>query len=775
MAVNALGPTLAGGSELYDESGYGLMFLPDVNNDELQRNGKAPVFYWVPRTLRLARQDMSESKPFLFNMLKFAGMKNPGGAPTEDDMIAGGVLTFSVTCAPPPGVMDQLQKKLIEKYNGVQDYFWGIKTRVEPFFRPAIVMGNVTAVSNISPVEDGGVPTADPAAGGTRSIGGGYRLSGTLPQNGLLRSVATVRQVRSRSNIDPWYWNMQGQGNGSIDPGGTNAYSALVGSIPAEIIWQAFHGAASPIIVIQNLKLKMWSPAVELTIHAKWKKVFEHFSTAFKGHYWFASVDLKAEFNKMRTEGHIDVDVKVDQTIPGADKLAEQIDKRTDLVYTHLMEMAKKIIFDAPQPNVEAASAGSGIGPWGVGLAMKWRKDTVEYEETYHETRQYAYLQEHTISSSLTGLADEIAGDAAKEKRYFTMVYLGDWPKKLARIIKPVVNWPKPEQNWAGEPVAFLSAQIGYPDTSGSLMWKGQTFQKSDPPDSTWNFNIEQKRKEDVANPPTNWEPDKTYIKRKVHLLEPQTAAENEFVQVQVDRNVIDLDPEPNGTLLNDVSVEVRADNAGRISVGPILLGVTLEDASQTVEVTVEATDASYTPTGRAPVKFRWSFANQDTPRFWAVFTGDPSTLPHFRYKVRVIVKGTLLRKGQEWEGPWENSTGNGPLTIHVPMATDTGVNPRTIEIPMSVGTREMKRRREMAPSGADAGSATSSRALGDGTGTTEVKLPGGYTVGDRSTGGAGAGSRARGMTDGKGSRSAPASGGRSPVGELQVEPITRG
>src|SRR4029077_2131490 len=127
---------------------------------------------------------------------------------------------------------------------------------------------------------------------------------------------------------------------------GQNAYSALVGAYPTAILWQAFHGTASPVVVIQNLKLKVWSPVVELTIHGDWTRIFEHFSAAVHAHYLWASADVQVELNNMRMNGTIEVDVKVDQTLPGADKIAEAIDKRSDLVYTKFMEEAQKVIFE---------------------------------------------------------------------------------------------------------------------------------------------------------------------------------------------------------------------------------------------------------------------------------------------------------------------------------------------------------------------------------------------------------------------------------------------
>ena len=212
-------------------------------------------------------------------------------------------------------------------------------------------------------------------------------------------------------------------------------------------------------------------------------------------HYLWASVDIAVEINRMRTNGTLEVDVKVDQTLPGADKIAEQIDKRTDLVLGKFMEAAQKVIFEPPQPKVEPAQASSGGGPWGVGVALKYRRDETNLTLDYHETRQFAYLQDHTISSSMEGMYDEIKRDPLAEKKYFLSVYLDDWPRKLGRVVKPVVNW-------ASQPVAFLSAQMGYPNTRGELQWTGKSFQKSDGDDARWTLGITQKERNDVANPP---------------------------------------------------------------------------------------------------------------------------------------------------------------------------------------------------------------------------------------------------------------------------------
>jgi hypothetical protein len=665
MSTNALGPTMAGGMQPIVEEGYELLYLPDINNDALQREGKPAVFYWLPNYVHIARKGGSETGDFMFNLIRFAGVQSADttvGITEGTREVAGGVLTFTATSAPPDRVLQVSQKKILDQWTAQPDYFWGIRGP-KPIFRPAIITSNLTTISNISPIADRGMPAILRPKGGARAPT--FRVVQSAPPPTL---PARVKENEIReANLDPWYWQMQGQGAASIDASGQNAYSALIGAYPTAILWEAFHGVASPIAVNQALKLKVWSPVVELRIHGEWEKIFQHFSAAVSAHYLWASADIAVEINNMRINGTLEVDVKVDQTLPGADKIAEQIDKRTDLILNKFMEQAQKVIFEPQPPKVEPAHASSGGGPWGVGVALKYRRDQTNLNLDYHETRQFAYLQEHTISSSLEGMYDEIKRDPTAEKKYFLSVPLDDWPRKIARVFKPVVNW-------TSQPVAFVSAQVGYPNTQGELQWTGKLFQKADSDDATWRAALTQKLKTDVANPPAGWEPDKTFIKRKIHMQEPGDMFADAFVVNQIDQNEIDLDPGPNGTPMNDTTLEIRADSAGRLAIGPIALGIVLEDARQTVEVTFDATDAAGNSLGREQVRFRWQFQDQDKGRFWSIYTGDPAFRPFYRYKVLVVVKGSLLQRGQSWEGPWVVANGNGPLTITVPLPDDAGV-----------------------------------------------------------------------------------------------------
>ncbi len=666
--VQAMGPTYAGGTQPITKDGYDVLYLPDVNNQELIAQGEAPVFYYVPNRVRMARKDGPDKGDYLFNLVRFAGTGGEGVIGGGGD-VAGGMMTFSVTGALPEQTRRQAESEITQRFSGSEEVFWGLKnSRKPPMFRPAIISQATTSVSNMSPTPTG-FPVADTD---TRGVTRGFRTVG------MPRSRALTRDPEpgaTDNNLDPWYCMMQGQGGGSIDPTGTHAFSGLLGKYPASIAWAAFHGTASPLIVIQNYKLKVWSPVCTIKIDGNWDSIFTHFSAAASGRAFWAKVDAQAEFNNMRKSGTIKVDVKVDTTLPGAEEIARRMDERSELVFNKFMEMAQKVIFDPPAPEVEAAEASSGgsiFSPWGVGLSLKYRRDETHLDLHYEETRQFAYLQDHTISSSLAGMADEIKADPDAERKYFLSVYLDDWPQRLARVVRPVASW-------GDNTVQFLSVQVGYPNTTGELNWQGHSFSGSDGVDPTWKFQTAKKVAGDVSGAPDGWTPDMTYVKRKVHLAEPPSETLDQYNRVQIERNVIDLDPEPNGTMLNDTTLEVRADNAGRIAVGPIGLGVMLEDNSQTVEVVMEATDDTYQPLGMAPVRFRWSFSDVDTDRSWTVFSGDPELLPFYRYQVTATVKGTLFTPGQSWTGPWVSANGNGPIIIDVPRPTDDGVVSRSL------------------------------------------------------------------------------------------------
>lgn len=699
--ADPVGPVYAGGFEEFvieDENGEGhtLLFLPDRNNDALQRERKPPVFYYIPEKVRLARN--AANNDYKFRHIHFVGVFDETTAGIEKGETSGGVLSLTTTSRFPASVLKQAEAQILERFSGRNDKYWGLRTRVAPQIRIAPITSNQTAISSLAPdasgatpnVGGGGVtPAPNPGAGGGVPANPEGPRSRNFMHFGSRSAWAPVPHGRDfrGAQIDAWAWRMQGSGPGSIT-GGENAYGGVIGPIPSEIVWAGFHGTYSPLFVSQNLVMPMWSQLMRVKISGSWERIFQHFSAHVNARYLWFSADIKAEFNKLRIDGGIKVEVDIDGTMPGAQEMEKMINQRIDMIVTQFTEQAKKVIFDPPPPQVEPAQASnSGGGLFGAlfggnaGLALKVRRDETQLNLNYEETRYFRYNQPHTISSTLEGFYNEIKNDPKAEGKYFQRLVLGELSRKIFRIVKPVINWPDKARNWAGEPVAFISAQVGYPDSGGSIAWKPTTFQKSDSPETTFRPIWIQWRKGEVSNPPASWEPDDTYMKRKIHLLEPPTESEFPFFHIDVEQNVIDLDPDPNGTLTNDNIMEARADSAGTLDVGPIALSVELQSTAEIVEVEFRAKGNRVDGTDRMNkvTRFRFISADQMEPRFWRIYTGQSTFKTDYQYRVHVTVRGTLTTKGQAWSGIWENAIGNGPIMINVPLPDDPGVTKRAL------------------------------------------------------------------------------------------------
>jgi hypothetical protein len=701
-----VGPVFTGGFEefvIQNEQGEGhtLLFLPDRNNDALQSERKAPVFYYIPEKVRLARN--ADNNDFKFRHIHFVGVFDETTAGIEKGETSGGVLSLTTTSRFPPAVLKQAESQILEKFSGRNDKYWGLRTRIAPQIRIAPITANQTAISSLAPDASGATPglgavPAAPAGGG--AINGGQpaspqpaapdeprsRDAAQFGTRSLWAPVQHGREFRG-TQIDAWAWRLQGSGPGSIT-GGENAYGGIIGPIPSEIVWAGFHGTYSPLFVVQNLVMPMWSQLMRVKITGNWERIFTHFSAHANARYLWFSGDIKAEFNQLRINGDIKVEVDIDGTMPGAQEMERMINQRIDLIVQQFTEQAKKAIFDPPTPQVqpaEASSSGGGlfssIFGGGAGLALKFRRDENYLNLNYEETRYFRYNQPHTIPGSLEGFYNEIKSDANAENKYFQRLVLGELNRKIFRIVKPVVNWTDKARNWAGEPVAFVSVQAGYPTSQGAIAWKPTTFQKNDSPDTTFRPVWIQWRKGEVNSPPAEWEPDETYVKRKIHLLEPPTESEFPFFRIDVEQNVIDLDPGPNGTLTNDNILEVRADSAGTLDVGPIALSVELQSSAEIVEVEFRAKGRRADGSDRSTKvsRFRWAVGDQSEPRIWRIYTGQPDFKTDYQYRVHVTVRGTLTSKGQAWSGPWQDSIGNGALMVTVPLPDDPGVTKRAL------------------------------------------------------------------------------------------------
>jgi hypothetical protein len=344
------------------------------------------------------------------------------------------------------------------------------------------------------------------------------------------------------------------------------------------------------------------------------------------------------------------------------------------MMSTLFMEQAKNVIFQ-PAPQTKDTENGGGDTVFG-GVSLNLRRDEAHVNLHYSEAINNRYNQPTTIGGTLEGFFDAIKEDPDAEKKYFSTIFLDDWDRAITRLFKPIVNWPDPQTKWSGEPVSTLAVQVGYPNTEGELQWDGHAFQASNPADTQWVCKVSKKKASDVSNPPEGWTPDAAFIKRKILFSEPPDEIADPYSRIFVECNEVLLDPEPDGRLQNDLTIEVRADSVGTLAVGPITLDALLSGPEQTVEVSLQALGRTRDGQERALTKFTFVESDQDKSRFWKIYTGQPDFVPRWRYKVRVIIKGTLFKPGQEWSGDWIETAGNGPIVIRTPAPPSAAPTP---------------------------------------------------------------------------------------------------
>jgi len=168
--AEAVGPVFAGDFEVIatstDAGSYHMLYLPDKHNDELQAEGKAPVYYWLPAAVRIARR--GDTGDYKFHLIHFVGVQssdtNVGVDGTRE--VAGGVLSVTTTAAPPLGVLENAHQQLLERFKGDSRRYWGWRIPEQPRFAPVPIADSRTTITNLSPNADGTIPAETPTGGG---------------------------------------------------------------------------------------------------------------------------------------------------------------------------------------------------------------------------------------------------------------------------------------------------------------------------------------------------------------------------------------------------------------------------------------------------------------------------------------------------------------------------------------------------------------------------------------------------------------------------------
>jgi hypothetical protein len=631
------GPAWNGRFEEYvvnDETGeaYTVLYLADRNNDAMQAAGKPPQYYWVPGGIRIARNPATGD--YKFRLGHFVGLGADGS-----NQVEGGTLAFTVTTSYPDAVLQQANDQLLAKFQGKDEKYWGWQTKAAPQFAIAPIASAATAISSIAPAPDG---------------------------------------TAGHAGLDEWAWLMHGEGAGSTT-GGENAFSALLGAYPSEILWAGFHGVYSPIVVSQNLVIPVWSEVLDLTITGKWDEIYNGFSSDLSVQAWWATADVKAAFEKLQRDGTVKVELIIDSTVPKGDELQKKIDERIDLIFKQFMDLAMKTIFNPAPPSIGEAEAPkskdlfSKLWPkYGAFVGLKAKHEVKNLTLDYHESRTFRFNQPNTISSSLEGLFHECAADPKAEGKYFEKQELGKLAKKVVRIAQPVLTPAPTGTGCPPDPVVAVSASVGYPAPDGSIDW-GNAQQGNGP--QQWQPTDHDSRKfvwlrrdaSEVQNPPEGWTPDVAYVARKLILREARVyTTDLGFVSIETD--TLDLDP-AGGTATRDPVFEVSDAGAGKFEIEVTALDAMLENANQFVSVEFQFVDESGTGSERPIASLVWKSSNQDASRLISFCTGRRDVPPKWQYRTTFVQKRVLTdptSKGLKWTGPWIEQAASGQVTLHV-------------------------------------------------------------------------------------------------------------
>src|SRR5262245_32726666 len=212
-----IGPFFAGGFQHIKAGGYELLYLPDLKNDLLQAEGKAPVYYWMPGGVRISRKNV-DTGDYKFHMIHFVGVQSSettvGVSGTRE--VAGGVITFTTTAAPPARELEASQQALINMFRGNDDKFWRWRTSAAPSFRPMPVIAASTWLTDLSPQSNGATPTSMVPRGAGPSVPRDIRLAPSVRPMTMPRTVRDGATNLS-DNLAPWFINLQGQGDGNIN------------------------------------------------------------------------------------------------------------------------------------------------------------------------------------------------------------------------------------------------------------------------------------------------------------------------------------------------------------------------------------------------------------------------------------------------------------------------------------------------------------------------------------------------------------------------------
>ncbi|WP_343330952.1 hypothetical protein [Polaribacter staleyi] len=438
-----------------DGADYAVLFSPDPNNILLRENNQAMQFYYYPKNPRLAK---FPDDRFKFSMQVFKSEADEttviGAEGLEEE--AGGYTTLTTTIDLPEALLkiaiDKLKDKLHKEFNNNRTSklfgLFSFKKGVDRDFNE----------TNVRPIQ--------------------------LVENNInMHIIGEDGDDKPFGGMNPWSFNVQGDGAGSTFGLGENAFSILMGRNSASLVKSALENGNNNLVVENAIRYKGYLPTTTIKTTVNAKKVHNYFSAKSNVNFAFVDINWEHEYEKIRTEGGIVSEVITDEQFSSDERktLEESLlTKQREFAF----EILKKQIFDVADKEFTPAEAPEKRGGlfnifrWkgSVGVSLKSGKQIREVDFTDEIKFSAIEVMDSKISGSLDPLTD-LTGDAAKEdlKKYITEVRLDEDFQKVQIITSlngGLIKLDRDGDIINDSPVSQVSIEVGYPNSRGNIVWK---------------------------------------------------------------------------------------------------------------------------------------------------------------------------------------------------------------------------------------------------------------------------------------------------------------
>ncbi|UED86599.1 hypothetical protein [Streptomyces profundus] len=610
-----LGPTEVAGSRSWHLGGYHLVFYPDLAN-AFRSASQPSLFHWLPDRLHLAR----ETDRYSFEFTRYHR------EPTPEDSVCGAV-RFTLGTVIPEDILNETTRNFLASCPK-NDPYWGWISHTPANFLPLTYQYTHTTLSNIA-----------------------------------ARSERVARLV----GVDPWYCEKQGDEAGPMSATDSRAYTTLLGTYYTQLFQRAVVEGDDSLMVNRTVGLEFGAPITRLVFGgargAVGEALLAEAASLGRGDGRDITWDgVRNAGRKLLAEGALSVECELDERVPDGETYRQRLLEETGFLDGVFLDLARESVLMAPasRPTALSEDEDGPPNPWGA----SWRVA----EETGDGARASLkvvlvgvnrYLRPVSVPTSFANEFTEIRREPA---RYFLDRYPESENQDLSRVFRPVLAHDNPV-------VSALTVSCGYPDASGELVYQAHVFPKAEQPGEEpqlWNYRTTMRSAQEVPHPPPGWTPDRTFVRRAVLLSTDNV--NTELVIAQVDSAQLDIDPDPGGSLLNDIAIDVSPRMLPYLDVYPLVLQPGLRTGEK-LTADFEALSADGIPLENYRASFSWSDKEDNRPRRWLIYSSARDFAARYRY--RVTLQG-LENDGTP--GPWINACGSWSLHIRIPRGTAEAV-----------------------------------------------------------------------------------------------------